>query len=165
MLLDQLNGAKLEKMCAWQLQNRRAEIQTLQVKCQRLLDEADVGQTLEKNIYVPVNGKLHDFSVHLMPPLNVLGGKSNAYLSLSKSNQLLDNQREVSYYNRLYFFDTKYDRESRVFFGVICWPQPYKGADRMEYTLKFSEDLRYTISGQIISKNQKGQVLSRKKLG
>ena len=85
---------------------------------------------------------IHDFSIHLMPPLNLPFKKGNAYLSLSNTNEKLDNLKPLSIYSKLYFFNPRYDRDTRTFTGVIYFPQSYKGIDRMDYSLTFSHDLK-----------------------
>ena len=93
--------------------------------------------TLEKNIYIQKNGLLHDFSIHLLPPLNQPNQRSNAYLSLSNCDELLENGNAISVYNRLYFFNTRYDKDRWTFTGTVHWPQPYKEIDCMDFSLTF----------------------------
>ena len=78
-------------------------------------DEVYVAVSLEKNIYIKENKEIHDFSIHLLPPLNLPFKKGNAYLSLSNTSEKLDNLKPLSQYSKLYFFNPKYDKEKRTF--------------------------------------------------
>ena len=120
--------------------------------------------SLDKNIYLLENRKINDFSIHLMPPLNMPFKKGNAFLSLSGTDEKLDNMKPLLLYSKLYFFNPKYDRMTRTFTGNIYFPQTYKGVDRMDNTLVFSEDLSRTVSGRIVSKKVNGLVCGQKEL-
>ena len=68
-----------------------------------------------------------------MPPLNMSFKKSNAYLSLSESDETLTNGKPLSIYSKLNFFNPSYDKSTRTFSGVIYMPESFRGVDRMEF--------------------------------
>ena len=63
------------------------------------------------------------------------------------------------------FYSPKYDKMTRTFTGVIDWPDPFKGADRSEWTLIFSEDLKTIEAGsKIVSFKIDGQMCDQRDL-
>ena len=115
--------------------------------------------SVDKNIYVRKGAQVNDFSLHMMPPLSMPNRRSNAYLSIASSSESFDDSEPLSPYNLIHFFNTKYDKHTRTFSGTIYWPKSYLGAEKMEWTLVFSEDFRRVVKGsKIVSFNVDGKV-------
>ena len=112
-------------------------------------------------MYVHETSEIHDFSIHLIPPLNLPHKRSNAYLSVSKSIQTLDNSVPLSIYSKLYFFNPRFNNQTNTFTAVVYWPHSFKGVDYTEYTLTFVKDMRCISGGHMIHKKENGVVLGR----
>ena len=100
---------------------------------------------IDKNIYVLAKGEVGNFSLHLMPPLNVPNGQSRSYLSVANSLEKFDDGAEVSYEQALNFFDTSYDEEKFMFWGRITFPHTHQGAKEQKWTIIFSNDLKQNV--------------------
>jgi len=161
---QKINSSKLEKECQKQLKHRQSQLRNLQEREIKLIEKVQETVKIDKNIYIPRNGTLHNFSIHLIPPLNIPFKKSNAYISLSESDEKFTSGRPISIFSKLYFFNSRYDKKTRTFTGVIYFPEEFKGVDRMEFTIVFSEDLECSTGGHIILKKSNGRVCGREVL-
>ena len=70
----------------------------------------------------------------------------------------------LSVYDKLYFFNPRFDSKTNTFSGVIYWPYSYKGVDYTEYTLVFHEDMKSIKGGLMVFKKENGVVCGEEKL-
>ena len=75
----------------------------------------------------------------------------------------LDNDSKVPQQN--YLESQKYFSETRTFNASVKWSPSFEGASLWEFTLVFSEDCSIIESGQKVSKDSSGQVISTDKFG
>lgn len=161
--LQKLHSFNSQKLCLNALKTSRDTIDQLQLRNKCLQFE---NYNIDKNIYVTDQGAgVNDFSVHMVPPLNMPYQKGNAYLSISNSRDTFDNGQPIAAQSTIRFFNPKFDKTLRIFTAVIYWPKTYQGADREEWTLIFSEDLKTIESGsKIVSLKVDGQVCHEREL-
>ena len=99
---------------------------------------------------------MHDFSLHLMPPLNFPNAKSNAYVSVAQTKEVFDDGKRIAALGKLYIHNPYYDHLNKIFMGTVHLPRQYKSCSKIDYKLKFSEDLKQVLAGSITYKTLQG---------